>query len=206
LQTIARSRLEVAIRAADRNMKALGIPRLYCYANQSQIISEFAKRPFDGFGLVRETISQYNREHEAEITQLMPGNYLDLSREFQTPSTTPSLADSLLDFCLRQLENKASLYVKDVAKPGPLRFRITDNVDQHEFSDPGIVYATSKIAWQRILTGIINLEAISIGGCGVVVRVPKEFNMRDIHHGIGNFGYIAQNNLRASGLAWLLDE
>lgn len=206
LQTIARSRLEIAIRAADRNIKALGIPRLYTYANQSQIISEFAAQPFDGFGLTKQMIGQYNQEHETEITQLMPGNLLNLSREFLTPANTLLLADSLLDFCLAQLEDRAASYIKDVAKPGPLRFRITDNFDPHKFSDPGIVYATSKITWQRILTGMINLEAISIGGGGVIVRVPKEFNMRDVHHGIGNFGYIAQNNFRTSGLAWLLDE
>lgn len=205
LQTIARSRLEVAIAAADRNMKALGIPRLYSYANQSRIISEFAKQPFDGFDLMRKIVDVHNREHQTEITQMTPGDYLDLSREFQTPVGT-SLADGLLQFCLRQLENKANSYIKDVAKPGALRFCITDEFDQNEFSDPGVVYATNRVTWQRILTGMINLEAISIGGGGLIVRVPKEFNIREIHHGIGNFGYIAQSRLRTEGLSWLLNE
>jgi hypothetical protein len=206
LQTITYSRLETAIRAADSNMKALSISRLYSYANQSRIISEFAKQPFDGFRLVREMIDAYNREHETEITQLMPGNCLDLGRGSQTPADTLPIADSLLEFCLRRLENKANSYIKGAAKPGPLRFRITDELDQVELSDPGVIYATNRVTWQRILTGMINLEAISIGGGGLIVRVPREFNIQEIHHGIGNFGYIAQNNFRTGGLSWLLNE
>jgi hypothetical protein len=206
LQTIARSRLEAVIRATGRNMKNLGLSRLYSYANQSKIISEFAKQPFDGFDLMKKMIDASNRKYEIVITQMMPGDYLDLSRECHTPAATMPLGDGLLEFCLRQLENRANSYIKDVAKPGPLRFRMTDGLGQNEFSDPGVVYATNKVTWQRILTGVINLETISIGGGGSIIRVPKEFNIRDIHHGIGNFGYIAQNKFRTEGLSWLLNE
>lgn len=204
---VVRDRLEIILKATEANMEALGLSRLYTYANQSQIISEFAKGPFVGIDIVKQLISDRNRNSTSQITQLFPGDYLDLTDAPQEPKRISSISNSdLLQVALRRLEEKANSYLKDVRKPGPISFRIVDELDNIAPLSPGVTYATSRVIWQRIICGSINLETISIGGGGIVIKNPREFNIREVHEGIGKFGYIVQNEFSKVGLAWLFRE
>lgn len=200
--SISESRVARNLDAVQSNMERLGLSQAYSYANQSRIISDFNKRGINNFGLV-ETAIGGRTWTETRITQLMPGLWFDLSQEPGEPKAlAPSGAD-LLTQVVKALEAAADAYLGDAERPGPIRFEITGEFDA-ERCGHGVVYATDRITWQRIVTGAANLETISIGGGGQIWRFPKAFNIRDIHERIGNFGYIAQNKFLERGLSWLI--
>ena len=59
-------------------------------------------------------------------------------------------------------------------------------------------YVANKCVWNRILTGELTLEAITIGGCGSVYK--PELNISHHHHFISKQAYIIQNKIKKFGL------
>jgi hypothetical protein len=201
LRQITETRLQNAIDALQRNMQALEIGSAYAYANQSRVQSAFAKKDFDGFAIARQMISARG-QGPFSIGQLMPGCYFLTDEPNEQSKQLTLKSEDLLSFCVRKFEARANEFVRTA--PGE-KAAVHFGFPSAQLSDEkSVLYAADKTVWQGILTGKINLEAIGVGGGGMIMKNPKDFNMRDVHHALCKFAYIAQNRFNISGLDWLI--
>ena len=204
LLDISSDRLKDAIAAAGRNLDSQALTIGYSYANQSRIVAEFAKPNFAAFDLVTGMIRRRNRDTPgSEVIQLMPGDHSNLLQPPGHPAKLEGLSGKgLINDLIIRLEREANLYI-GIIDPGPVSFKLADEIQDATIHKPGVIYAASRIVWQRILTGVVNIETISIGGGGMIFKTPREFNIRKIHEKISNFSYVAQGRFKRGGLGWL---
>ena len=64
--------------------------------------------------------------------------------------------------------------------------------------DDAVCYVADYTLWSRIFTGELNLEAISIGGCGLVLK--PEQNIAELHHLISKLSYLVQSKIKRDGI------
>ena len=57
------------------------------------------------------------------------------------------------------------------------------------------IYSTYHI-WNEILSGALNLESITIGGCGLLKKSPPWWNARFVHDALSRYGYRYQSMIK----------
>ena len=73
-----------------------------------------------------------------------------------------------------------------------MKFLIQNKISRMKPNRKIVYYSTSVCNWLNIFSGKLNLESISIGGEGKILK-DNNVNIRDIHHAISEYAYIIQN-------------
>ena len=103
------------------------------------------------------------------------------------------MKQDLFDYLLNRLETKTNNYIKSkIGSKFKVKFVVEKNILKNKFQKNTIYYGTSVLNWLNIFSGKLNLESISIGGAGKILK-DKKINIRDIHHVISEYAYIFQN-------------
>ena len=182
---IISERAEGFKKAIKSNSKRLGFDIAYTYANQSKLnkphTRNISKTPYD---LVQ-------RKMEPSTQQLNPKDYFNNS-EYKKHEPFDFFNSTIFESCFLEYQNLARRYCKNEN----VFFETSPPKKQEKEC---VYYITDELTWIKILTGELTLESISIGGLGNVFK-ENTFNSREIHYKIGNFGYIAQNNIKNKGL------
>ena len=63
-----------------------------------------------------------------------------------------------------------------------------DMLDEHQGVPSLYIYSTYHI-WNEILSGVLNLESITIGGCGLLKKSQPRWNARYVHDALSRYGY-----------------
>jgi len=173
------------------NAKRLGFDKAYAYANQSKLNRPYCRNitqtPYD---IVR-------KEMEPSTQQLNPRDLFDNS-EYKKHEPFDFFNSTIFEFCFLEYQNLARRYCKNEN----VFFAMSPPEKQKKEC---VYYVADELTWIKMLTGELTLESISIGGLGSVFK-DNNFNSREIHYKIGNFGYIAQNNIRTKGLSYYFNK
>jgi hypothetical protein len=172
------------------NAKRLGLKNIYYYANQSR----FESRP-ELRGSIYQAADEFLQKRDCiYMHQLSPGDSVALTHKI---NPVIGSSESLFSFQLRALEkylnNSYQRYCHGAAQ---FQLHLTDN--KCDIIRESINYVANKPVWNRILTGELTLEAITIGGCGSIYK--PEANIRDHHHFISKQSYIIQNKIKSLGI------
>ena len=188
-------RFEQYLKSTEDNMKSLNLNHMYYYANQS--LFEYKECNIDGLSMY-QLAQNFLLKKSAPHVQLISGMSLHKGHKI-TKSPTPDVA--LFRYCLDAFENFINERYKMKCRPGeyiPVRFKTM----QDEVADKEINYIATPQVWNRILIGELTLEAIIIGGSGVIVKPDMNMNLRDHHHFVSKTGYIAQYMINEKGLSF----
>ena len=190
---ILQNRFEGYLSATEKNMHALGINKMYYYANQS--LFNYKKTDLDGNSMY-ELAQKFLFDNSSTHTQLEPG--MAIYRGHKIEHIKEKKRD-LFSYCLKALENfinNAYKNIVDEDKYISVRFK-TPNED---LSKNDINYIADIEIWNRILIGELNLESIIIGGSGIISK--PDINIRDHHIFISKRAYVAQMMIRKLGLSF----
>ena len=198
-QEITSSRLDSVIDAAAYNSEALGIVNLYSYANQSWIDNSQEKLGIDNYKLTQNHIDN-SKCKNLKIDQLNPGDYFLPDQEAYEKKQLDLQGESIFEVTLKRFESATNAFLKNTNINGVVKFAEISKSETPFSAD--VMYVTSRYNWQVMMTGAINLEAITIGGIGYIHKLNNQESIRDIHNGISKFAYIAQKNFIASGFQW----
>jgi hypothetical protein len=191
---VINQRFEEFANSTQMNLDRLNCSSGFYYANQSQ----FETPPYWTRGSTYELAQEFLARRGSSFVQLLPGTSIDSSGSLNLPSaSTP-----LLEASLQRLETflNASL-------PGglPIRLTISAKLDESTSTDfpendrEVVELLASRIIWSRILNGELTLEAVIIGGAGMVKR-PSE-SISQTHRALSSLSYSVQSRIRKFGLA-----
>jgi hypothetical protein len=182
------TRFETYQRATETNLAGLGLKRGYYYANQSAY-----QYPGNWQGpTLYQLTQQFLQQNPGHFRQCVPG--LDIKSDAQY---TQSLL-TLIEYCLQTLEQFVNNAVKSDI---PVRF-ITSSA---EYTPGTVAFEATPQLWSRILIGELTLEAIIIGGVGMIHK-PAERNISDIHFKVSKLAYFIQSRVLASGLSFYFEQ
>jgi hypothetical protein len=102
--------------------------------------------------------------------------------------------------CLSALEHQVNSYIHMVGINASVALTLMSYSEMEKtFSagDLSVVAVRSPVLylcstpdiWQKILLGDLNLESITIGGCGLLKKSPSTWNARFVHDAISRFAY-----------------
>jgi hypothetical protein len=175
----------------ERNRMALNLTSVYTYANGSSFpCSTTANSLRNGYACP---------EH---WTQLVPGDAVELGH---LVSNNKSQDENLLPGLLTRLE----IYINSLLPPeiicskGYLKFNFRVRGETLCEDESAIFYLADQVIWRRIFIGELNLEAISIGGMGLIVK-PKQ-NIAVYHDFLSKVAYHVQHRFRSEGCGFLFD-
>jgi hypothetical protein len=95
------------------------------------------------------------------------------------------------------LINAENVFNKYIHSKITTDFRVFFMVDKEKDPEPkhNQIYFLSDVAtWANILSGKLNLETLTIGGNGKIIKIHEE-NMREVNMCIAEFAYVFQNRL-----------
>lgn len=112
---------------------------------------------------------------------------------------------------LKPLQDKINTYIYDENINGQVILASISIHDlRHIFSKgdisidvqecPTLYLFSTPYVWNKILLGVLNLESITIGGCGLLKKVPTTWNARFVHHALSRFAYRFQANAKQTHL------
>jgi hypothetical protein len=178
------------------NTANLGLKEAYTYANQARFETP-VHRAFtsaDHDCLKAEYIASANN-----LTQLHPGDWMEIPGRF-TPSA-PHEQD-LLDFCLSNYLKNFKAYMQDKGITfWSQNLAFSRTPPSHPPEATSVMIQASELVWSKILSGLINIEAIIIGGCGMIYK-SNDVNISELHHLLMKWTYRAQKEIRENGLHW----
>ncbi len=217
---MVRSRVRLHVKAANANAEQLDLTHLQAYANQARVSTLDDTLGALPYQVVQELIAENNRQDHCVLKQLDGGDYLDFSQPHpafrncfdaagpDTPKDAPAAPLRLFEHCLHRFERLAEAYVnRDAQQKVDLVFATHFDPEAVGATErPVIALCANRLEWVRMLTGQTNLESITIGGVGLIYKVPKLYNMRAAQIALSNFAYVAQARLRSQGLGMLLGE
>lgn len=181
------SRFKSYFNASQRNMKNLGVSKVYFYANQSDFHyhSEY-------FSSMYDEAQKFLMKKNKTYVQLLPGMViLDQDRIYQNKG------NDIFEYRKHALEN----YINDkflslVGKTNFIKTKIITELNKAE--NNFINYQADVSVWNRIFNGDLNLESIIIGGAGKIISPNK--NISEHHHFISKQSYVIQNQIKQKGL------
>ncbi|WP_338516644.1 MBL fold metallo-hydrolase [Alteromonas gracilis] len=190
---IIKERFESYFSATQANLIGLKLKHIYYYANQSRF--NYPQNYLDGDSLY-ELAQEYLREKQSKAIQLMPSMSVGLGHKVVHDNTN---SQSLFEFCLSSLErfiNKT--YLEEVGEERFIALKLLTNSAN---VDPNVIcYVADIETWNRIFTAELNLEAIIIGGKGLIYR--PNFNISHHHSFISKKSYLIQNLIKRDGLCF----
>jgi len=186
---IIQNRFEGYLRSTESNMKNLGIEHLYYYANQSQ----FAYSSSSIHSLYDEA-QEFLKGYGDYIIQLRPG--VSVYQNHQVFEPKGERID-IFSYRMRALENFINKkYASIVSHEDFIETKLV--TCESDVIPDCINYVTDVPMWNRILCGELNIEAIIIGGSGMIYK--PEMNIRHHHRFMSKHSYVIQNNIRHSGV------
>ena len=207
--SVIRSRVDEQCAAVSTNALALGANEVFVYANESRISQARSARSVDPPQITSDRIDEFNRSSRSgvRLRQLRSGMYVDQGGRLNRSAAAE--ARSLLDQLVQALEARFNDHMSSTESTDGTKARfVHDATGSEPRADPSmgntVVYSADPICWQRILTGQLTLEALSIGGTGTIFKFPPQLNIRHLHHELSKFAYRAQHELLTRGLGWLL--
>lgn len=190
---ILHNRFEGYLSATEKNMHALGINKMYYYANQS--LFNYKKTDLDGNSMY-ELAQKFLSDNSSSHTQLEPGMAVHLGHKIEHEKEKK---DDLFSYCLKSLENFINNAYKNIVHKDKfisVRFKTpNENISKNDIN-----YIADIEIWNRILIGELNLESIIIGGSGIISK--PDVNIRDHHIFISKRAYVAQMMIRKLGLSF----
>lgn len=192
-QNILNERFEGYLYSTEQNMQAIGLKKMYYYANQS--LFDYKECDLEG-----KSISQLSEKFllskKSQYIQLKPGMSIYSGHKIKFINNK---VNSLFRYCLKSFENFINKSYENYTGDKnciKVNFRTPEESDVKN----QITYFASHEVWNRIITGELNLESIIIGGAGVISK--PDINIRDHHMFISKRSYIAQNKILNSGLSF----
>ncbi len=191
--SIIQNRFEGYLSATEDNLSALGLNKMYYYANQSSF--NYKVNNLDGHSMY-ELAQEFLKEKKSPHTQLLPGMSVHAKHKIHIKEKR---SNNIFNYCLSAFENfindSYQLHTSDV-NALKVRFKVTGDKEAAD----NINYIADREVWNRIFTGELTLEAIIIGGAGTISK-PVD-NMSEHFFFVMKRGYIAQNKIRISGLSF----
>ncbi len=181
-------------RATEANLSRLNCKSGYYYANQSR----FQPPIYWTHGSTYDLAQDFLREHETSYTQLRPGFRITASGDIDSPPES----QPFLDAQLQRLETFVNARLINAL---PVRLTIAEDESFHEIgrqdktSQDCVELSASRLVWSRILNGELTLEAVVIGGAGLIFR-PQE-SITSTHRQLSSISYVAQSHIRKFGLS-----
>jgi hypothetical protein len=184
---IIKSRMASYAAATTANLEGLGLKKGYYYANQTgyNYPSCYSGAP------LYDLAQQYVASHELPFSQLTPGTGLNYT-------ATQKYDHSIFRSCLSFLE---SFVQKKIG--GDQKIKLVLSGD--ELDPTAVSYQTERAVWQRIFIGELTLEAVTVGGLGLISK-PKTVNISRIHHELSKLSYLIQANILKNGIHFFLGE
>ena len=193
--SIMRDRCKKQVSAFKNNISKINPKLKLSYANQSYLVNlnENLPSPYD---IMQETI----QECGDGITQMKPSMQIENNRILNGEKKL-----NLFDYCLVGLEKKINNYIKNHTE---LSIKLlTDDKCYKDAGKNQMVYWTTKNVWQDIFEGNLNLEAIGVGGLGIVSHHKDSplSEKQKIHHTVSKYGYLIENNVKTKGIIKFLN-
>jgi len=91
-----------------------------------------------------------------------------------------------------KLVSISSLDINQAFSTGEVSVSAHENPTLYLFSTPEV--------WESILAGDLNLESITIGGCGLLKKSPSTWNARFVHDALSRFAYRFQATAKQMNL------
>lgn len=172
--------------ATTANLKHLGLAKGYYYANQSLYQYPVSWDRASLYDLAQDFLCRN------------PGPFIQCASgiDIKTRQLYDSSSEELFDFLLGRLE---AFLNKAIDGPTPVRLITSSN----EYESGTVGYEASRHVWSRILNAELTLEAIIIGGMGLIHR-PNQ-NISNIHGKVSKLAYLIQSKLISNGLNFLME-
>ena len=209
--SVVRERIDRQCVAVAANARAIGVHDVYVYANESRIVRAPVASGLDTSVLTAERLAAHNASGDlgVQFHQLRSGAVIDPSGRLRLPAGPAG--PTILDRSMQRLEDRCNRHMAQaLGELGGGRARVrfaaapSEGPDPSDGSDaPSVTYAADAACWQRILTGQLTMEAITIGGSGIIRTDPAGLSIQPIHHEMSRFAYLAQRGLLTQGLGWL---
>lgn len=186
-ETIIINRFESYYAATTKNLESLGFTRGFYYANQS-----IYPYPATWTGPSLYILAQeFLKNKQGPFVQCTAGLNIKNNLAPQSPAT------NLFEFQLQQLENFINSKLI-----GFTQVQLLTNARNRK---PGVVgYEAPAHVWARVFNAELTLEAIIIGGMGLIHRPDQ--NISAIHHKVSKLSYFIQEKISSNGLHFLLEQ
>jgi hypothetical protein len=211
--------LRLQAESIETNSRSLGAVRAYSYANESRftfldstalysgtlresILDDYIKKDTIYQGEMANTndfehecLNFYNlrnhcsfkevvKEHKSAIPLLLPNNEVINKLAKLKNQINGYLNESKID----GMVTLSAMSYQDLQS----LFHSGDILIKHQEAPVLHLYSTYH-TWEEILSGTLNLESITIGGCGLLKKSPSSWNARGVHDALSRFGYRYQS-------------
>ena len=203
----------------EANSRSLGAVRAYSYANESMFSFLDSTKSYSGAfreSILGDYISQdtiyqgelanandFEQEGLSFYNLRQHCSFMDVSKEHRGTPPLQLPTDDITDK-LTKLTNQINNYLNESTIAGMVTLSAMTRQHLESLYDFGDIstndqevpvlhlYSTHEI-WHEILSGELNLESITIGGCGLLKKSPTSWNARDVHDALSRFGYRYQS-------------
>ena len=202
----ARNRYLNYSQTINDNARQMSFKKIYTYANESCYNSKIHRMCKNSKELRQEVL-----DANKEMQQLLPGTALvGCSNHIKDINQHDSNLN-IIEYCLDIYYQKSLDYIvrafshEEYTTGNPLvnyHFALDCNA-----MDASLVYLLSadRATWQEILTGKLTIEAITIGGAGIIYKDPG-INVSPLHHALTKWCYKAQSEILQNGFNWYLQD
>lgn len=221
-KSLVNEQLRLQAECIERNSRSLGAVRAYSYANESRFTfldstalysRKLRERLLDD-RIKTDTIYQGEMAKASDFTC----EYLSFSNlrnhcsfkedDSEYGSAMPAvLQNNKIILKLVDLQDQINAYLNESKINGTVTLSAMSYQDLQRLFDSGDIltkhqdvpvlhiYSTYHI-WDELLTGTLNLESITIGGCGLLKKSPSCWNARAVHDALSRFGYRFQSMIK----------
>lgn len=214
--------LRLQAESLERNSRFLGAARAYSYANESRFTyldtstlysSEIRKAILDDCitqeSVYRGELAAASDFRHGCLSYYNLRSHVPLSEEAKNEITPPTemAPSNEIENKLSQLNDQINNYLTEsMIEGGVVLSAISYQQLQCLFGEDDIslehqdtpvlnIYSTYHI-WNEILSGALNLESITIGGCGLLKKSPPWWNARFVHDALSRYGYRYQSMIK----------
>lgn len=215
--------LRLQAESLERNSRFLGAARAYSYANESRFtyLDSSALYSTAIRNVVLDDCVNRNSIYRGELANTNDFkhgcfSYYNLrshgpfSAEAKNePAAPPSemAPNNELINKLDQLNDQINNYLNESMIEGGVvlsamsyqqlqcRFSSDDVSFKHQDAPTLYIYSTYHI-WNEILSGSLNIESITIGGCGLLKKSQSWWNARFVHDALSRYGYRYQSLIK----------
>lgn len=186
----------------SKNLELLGLTNCYTYANQSR----YDELPFRAGLSIKSIRESFLEKYKFVFSQLSPNSRIVSGLGLVGPPSSTEKTKSFFEHLLSKLAAHASGYVHDkIGGDYELVFALSgQEIPEIEGSSSMVVFSATARVWSEILTGKQTIEAITIGGSGLVYRSLSR-NISDLQKTLTPWGYSTQARLSTEGWSWLCE-
>lgn len=214
--------LRLQAESLEKNSRFLGAARAYSYANESRFTyldssalysTGIRKAILDDCvgqeSIYRGELAHTNAFNDGRFSYYNLRNHGSFSTEVKNEIPPPSemVPNNELVNKLAKLNDQINNYLNESMIEGGVvlsamsyqqlqcRFGSDDILFKYQDAPALHIYSTYHI-WNEILSGSLNLESITIGGCGLLKKSQPWWNARFVHDALSRFGYRYQSMIK----------